>query len=54
LLEEITKYCANAIKSDTINGAIELALSQRKEKELICAFGSLYYIGAVRDYFVLK
>lgn len=54
LLEEISKYCVNATKSDTINGAVEMALSQRKEKELICAFGSLYFIGEVRDYFILK
>jgi len=52
LFTEITKYCGNVYKSDTIKGAIELALSQRKADELICAFGSLYFIGEVREYFI--
>lgn len=52
LFTEITKYCGNVTKSDTIKGAIELALSQRKDGELICAFGSLYFIGEVREYFI--
>lgn len=52
LFTELTKYCGNVYKSDTIKGAIDLALSEREEKELICAFGSLYFIGEVREYFI--
>ncbi len=46
-------YCNNIQISDTIENAIRTSLESTEPDEVICAFGSLYYIGAVRDYFGL-
>lgn len=46
-------YCNNVQVSDTIEEAIRLSLCDAKEDEVICAFGSLYYIGEVREVFGL-
>ncbi len=46
-------YCNNIQISDTIENAIRASLESTEPDEVICAFGSLYYIGAVRDYFGL-
>ncbi|MCL1996972.1 MAG: bifunctional folylpolyglutamate synthase/dihydrofolate synthase [Defluviitaleaceae bacterium] len=45
-----------ATPSSSVSGAIDLALEMAKTEEgnCICAFGSLYYIGMVRDYFGLR
>ena len=44
----VNKYCNNTIVSDTINEAVETALTQAKPNDIICALGSLYYIGEIR------
>ena len=46
-------YCNDVRISDTIVNAIRLSMVIAEPDEIICAFGSLYYIGAVRDYFGL-
>ena len=46
-------YCNDVRISDTIVNAIRLSMEIAEPDEIICAFGSLYYIGAVRDYFGL-
>ncbi|HHW48967.1 MAG TPA: bifunctional folylpolyglutamate synthase/dihydrofolate synthase [Clostridiaceae bacterium] len=45
------RYCNNVLISDTIKEAIETSLDQCTSDDLICAFGSLYYIGEVRRFF---
>jgi dihydrofolate synthase/folylpolyglutamate synthase len=47
-------YCNDVRISDTIVDAIRISMEEAGADEIICAFGSLYYIGAVRDYFGLK
>lgn len=44
-------YCKNVAASDTIEIAIEKSMSSATSEDIICAFGSLYYIGDVRKYF---
>jgi len=44
-------YCNNILISDTIKEAIETSLELYTSEDLICAFGSLYYIGEVRSFF---
>ena len=39
------KYCNNVIDSGNIDGAIEKALTEAKENDVIIAFGSLTYLG---------
>jgi dihydrofolate synthase/folylpolyglutamate synthase len=46
-------YCNDVSISDTIEDAIMHSVENIGRDEIICAFGSLYYIGAVRDYFSL-
>jgi folylpolyglutamate synthase/dihydrofolate synthase len=46
-------YCKNVYISDTIEEAIRLGLQDASSEDIICAFGSLYYIGAVRELFGL-
>lgn len=46
-------YCKNVQISDTIESAIGTSLETASTDEVICAFGSLYYIGAVREAFGL-
>lgn len=48
----IRPYCKNVSVSDTIEDAIRLSLETACENDIICAFGSLYYIGKVRRYFL--
>lgn len=51
----IKDYCKNVLISDTIEAAICTSIEMCSPDDLICAFGSLYYIGEVRRYFnVLK
>ncbi len=48
----IRSYCKNVIVGDTIKEAVRLALDMASEDDVVCAFGSLYYIGEVRGYFI--
>lgn len=47
------EYCKNTYISDTIEGAVRTCLETATPDEVICAFGSLYYIGEVRGIFGL-
>ena len=44
-------YCKNVLISDTIEGALSECIKSALPDEIICAFGSLYYIGTVRGVF---
>lgn len=45
-------YCKNVVVSDTIEEAIRTSLQFSDGDDVICAFGSLYYIGGIRGYFI--
>jgi len=47
----IKMYCDNVVICDKIIEGVEKAVNEAKENDVICAFGSLYYIGEVREYF---
>jgi len=51
LADVIKMYCDNVIICDKIVEGIERAAEEAEENDVICAFGSLYYIGEVRQYF---
>lgn len=55
--EELAKYavcyCNDIHISDTIEIAVRTSIETAASDEVICAFGSLYYIGAIRDLFGL-
>ena len=51
LAKIIGDYCKNVSVSDTIKEAIETSFKLASSDGLICAFGSLYYIGEVRKHF---
>ena len=54
LADFITANGSNAISIDSIENAILLAIEIAEYEDLpICGFGSLYYIGQVRDYYDL-
>ncbi len=44
----IREYNVDSRAADTIAGAVETSLNEASGSDLICAFGSLYYIGIVR------
>lgn len=44
-------YCKNIQISDTIEEAVRTSMGTAARDEVVCAFGSLYYIGEVRDAF---
>ena len=46
-------YCKNVQICDTIESAVRASMNTASPEEIICAFGSLYYIGAVRGVFGL-
>jgi dihydrofolate synthase/folylpolyglutamate synthase len=52
--EIIRSYCKNVSVSVTIKEAIEKSLRESEPNDVICAFGSLYYIGEVRSYFKIS
>ncbi len=52
LAENIKPYCKNVLVSDTIESGIVTAIQRNTNDDIICAFGSLYYIGEVRRYFI--
>ncbi|NLL06552.1 MAG: bifunctional folylpolyglutamate synthase/dihydrofolate synthase [Clostridiaceae bacterium] len=48
----LLKYCKNVSVSDTIEGAVKTSLSRiTSDDDVICAYGSLYYIGEIRKFF---
>ncbi len=47
------RYCKNVQISDTIKSAVDICMKTASNDEVICAFGSLYYIGTVRSAFGL-
>ena len=53
LLAEVAKnYCNVVIINDTIIGAVIKSLELSAGNDIICAFGSLYFIGEIRRYFM--
>ncbi len=50
----ISPYCKNVQDSDTIVNAMDKCISEADAEDIICVFGSLYYIGEVRQYFSLE
>jgi len=50
LAQIITCYCKDVIISDTIKEAVNKCLTIASKDDVICAFGSLYYIGEIRQY----
>lgn len=53
LAKNAENYCKNVQISDTIETAIRTSIQTCSPNEVICAFGSLYYIGIVREIFGL-
>ncbi len=51
LAHVIEPYCKNVIANDTIEEAIASCLNAVQDESVICAFGSLYYIGEIRNIF---
>lgn len=49
----VQDYCKNVLISDTIEKAVKTVVKEASENDVVCAFGSLYYIGAVRTAFGL-
>jgi dihydrofolate synthase/folylpolyglutamate synthase len=49
LAEAAGRYCKNIQIGDTIEDAVRACLGTADPEEVICAFGSLYYIGRVRS-----
>lgn len=48
----VLRYCKNVLVSDTIEEAIKTSLDRASSKDnVICAYGSLYYIGKIRSFF---
>jgi dihydrofolate synthase/folylpolyglutamate synthase len=52
LAADIEPYCNNVSFSDTIEKAVRQSISNAGTDDVICAFGSLYYIGRVRELFI--
>ena len=50
LASEVKKYCSNVIVSDTIKLGMDIAYKMSKNTDMICTFGSLYYIGDIKKY----
>lgn len=48
----LKSYCENVTRNDTIKEAVDRAVRSASPDQLICAFGSLYYIGEVREMFL--
>ncbi|NLV35434.1 MAG: bifunctional folylpolyglutamate synthase/dihydrofolate synthase [Clostridiaceae bacterium] len=53
LAKAAASYCNNVQVGDTIEETVRACIDTAEKDEIICAFGSLYYIGAVRDLFRL-
>ena len=52
LKEVIVKNGGECIVSDSVSDAIKLALDKAGDDQVICSFGSLYYISEVREAFL--
>jgi dihydrofolate synthase/folylpolyglutamate synthase len=48
----ISAYCKNVLISDTIEDAIKTSLQTADSCDVVCAFGSLYFVGEVRKCFM--
>ena len=53
LAQGVEAYCKHVYVSDTIEEAVRTCIKTATQDEVICAFGSLSYIGTVRDVFGL-
>jgi dihydrofolate synthase/folylpolyglutamate synthase len=51
LSQILVSYCKSVYVSDTIELAIRTSLELASQDDIICAFGSLYYVGEVRKHF---
>jgi dihydrofolate synthase/folylpolyglutamate synthase len=54
LADFIKAYCKNVLVSDKIGEAVRTSLNTASPDDVICAFGSLYYIGEVRSFFTAR
>jgi len=53
LAEHLRRYGKEVTEAASVSAAIDTALSITGKDGVICAFGSLYYVGEVREYFGL-
>ncbi|MCL2564617.1 MAG: bifunctional folylpolyglutamate synthase/dihydrofolate synthase [Defluviitaleaceae bacterium] len=53
LESEIRRFHKDVVHKNNVDEALDYALSTLEPEDVICAFGSLYFIGGVRDYFGL-
>lgn len=51
LAKEAKNYCNVVIINDTIKGAVLKSLELSGDNDVICAFGSLYFLGEIRGHF---
>ena len=52
LAKAAKRYCKNTVISDTINKAIEESIKECDEdNKMVCAFGSIYLIGEIKNHF---
>jgi len=54
LTERIKGFHGDVVFKGDIKQALDYAVSTGTQDEVICAFGSLYFMGGVRDYFGLR
>jgi dihydrofolate synthase / folylpolyglutamate synthase len=50
----VSTYCKDVLTSDTIEWAVRTSLQLSENDDLICAFGSLYYIGEIRKMLIAE
>jgi len=53
LMEKIKAFHGDVVFKNNVREALDYAVSTSAPDDLICAFGSLYFMGEVRDYFGL-
>lgn len=51
LAKAASSYCNDVHVSDTIEEAVKTCIKTAEHDEIICAFGSLYYIGTIKNLF---
>ena len=44
------EYCEDTTAAPSVEEGVDMAIAKADDKSVICAFGSLYYIGVVRKY----
>ena len=54
LAEKVKRFHNDVVFKGGIKEALDYAISTSAHDEVICAFGSLYFMGGVRDYFGLR